>query len=76
MINLDLKTFKVILSKGSAKKWSPGLANFVTALVYYFCLALCLQHSRNVGTTFFSQALYMYILQDNNPLHRVVRHLL
>ena len=26
--------------QGSAKRWSPGLVNFVTALAYHFCLAL------------------------------------
>ena len=25
--------------EGSAKRWSPGLVNFVTALAYQFCLA-------------------------------------
>ena len=26
--------------KSSAKRWSPGLMNFVPAVVYHFCLAL------------------------------------
>ena len=25
--------------RGSAKRWSPGMANFLTALAYHFCLA-------------------------------------
>ena len=26
--------------RGSAKRWSPGLVKFVSAVAYYFCLAL------------------------------------
>ena len=26
--------------QGSAKRWFPGLVNFVTAVAYHFCLAL------------------------------------
>ena len=28
------------LLKGSAKRWSPGLVYFVTAVAYHFCLPL------------------------------------
>ena len=56
MINLGLKTFKVVLSKGSAA----------------WLFAAFTQR----GDHLLSQALYMHIMQDNNPLHRVVRLLL
>ena len=37
--------------KGSAKRRTPGLVNFVVAVAYHFCLA-CLQNSRNMGSAF------------------------
>ena len=35
-----LSWVKIDKSTGSAKRWFPGLVNFVTALAYHSCLAL------------------------------------
>ena len=34
-----------------AKRWAPGLVAFVPAVAYHFCRP-CLQHSRNLESTF------------------------
>ena len=35
-----LKITRYCLLQGSAKRWTPGLVNFVPAVAYHFCLAL------------------------------------
>ena len=37
--------------QGKAKRWAPGLVNFVPAVAYHFCLKLP-QNYRNLGPTF------------------------
>ena len=50
-IRFEMKLECESIVQRSAKRWSPDLVNFVTALAYHISLSLPI-HSRNLGTTF------------------------
>ena len=49
--HLDQNLICRILLQGLAKRWAPGLVDFVPAGAYHLCL-LCLYYSLNLGSTF------------------------